>query len=96
VARVEIVEKYDASDAKSGRRCLGLGRPALSKPFVGDQDAITNISGIATSGKNQDNPVASLCGPSQRARIEKSLIVGMGMKGDQRPGWHLFILTGQR
>jgi hypothetical protein len=96
VARVEIVKKNDASDAKSGGRCLSLGGPALSKTLVGGQDAIANISGIATSGEDQDNPVASLSGPSQRARIEKRLIVGMGMKGDQRPGWHVCILTGQR
>ena len=96
MARVEVVEKGNASDAKSGCRCLGLGGPALGKTFVGGQDAIPNVSGIATSGEDQDNPVASLRGPSQRAGIEKSLIVGMGMKGDQRPGWHLRILTGQR
>jgi hypothetical protein len=52
VARVEIVEKHNASDSKSGRRCLSLGGPALSKTLVGGQYAIPNISGIATSGED--------------------------------------------
>ena len=93
---VEVVEEDDAGDAQCRSGGFGFGRATLGQRLVGIEYAIADVAGAAAGGEDENDTMSGSCRPSQSSSVEKCLVVGMGMKGDQGPVGHLCILTGRR
>ena len=96
MTRVEIVKEDDAGHSEGRCRRFGFGRSTLGECLVCVQDSIADIACTAAGREGENNTVSGLRRPSEGAGIEKGLVVGMGMKGNQGPVGHSCILTGRR